>query len=247
MPIHLEFNLVQQHDDHQIYRARVSYPLTNDIGQWLIEHELFASGNDFTGERFEDPNAIGISRLKRVWGNEDMKTTEGANGLDLLLMVHNNKPVGIAAWLHTHHEQNPLLLDIPHLPDHPLHKPKKAMDAVMLGQVMVYLKKAYRGQGWVKKALEHNWVNEWHTWAAWSQGQGRLPLLTAVDASANMIEQISSVPCVADMTLCQRLRRQTWRLWEDSLIHSGFEWPFHKWMINPRSLEPPKPQRMKMR
>jgi hypothetical protein len=221
--------------DFQIWKTRVPYPLPSDLGRWLIENKLFASGNDFTSPRFQDPTQMGTSLLNSLWRGDPMRLTKDINGLDLLIISHSEGPCGVAAWLHGHYEQEPLHYVINDLPSHPLHRPKQAIDISHLGQVMVYLEKPYRGQGWMKQALKQ-WAPEWDLLAGKSRDQGKMPVLAAVDATVNLVRETTTLPVVSHLDLCQRLQRDVWGLWRESSMYHSEEWIHEPWIVAPQNL-----------
>lgn len=184
------------------------------LGEWLCEHELYSSGNDFTNSWAKDPDYQGNSVLKSIWSGKPSRKMEGMIGIGLWLITHDDTPVGIAAWAKTTTSTQVPLTWIDEVPSHMNHHPKKRLPVALLGHVMCYLKQEHRGQGLMKMALKQM-LPDINTLSCQAKYQGLMPFLAASDATHCLMEHLTDTPLVDTMHMSRKLRQDIWSKWNE--------------------------------
>lgn len=232
-------------DNYQAHRLDMPFPVPSDIGQWLLSHQLFAEGNDFTSGWAENPKYVGNSFLRQMWLGNEGRCTQGATQLSAWIITQDLKPVGIVAWLRTDTPEGIPRTWIDDVPTNASHYPKQRIPAAILGHLMCYQKADHRGKGLIKQILT-GITPELETLAEQSKSQGNMPLVVANDATHKIMDQLTDIPLVEEMDLCRKLRADVWQLW--TKVHMYPEWNDARgsYLVDPQPWPRPAPKR-KMR
>lgn len=231
---------VYQTIDHSVYHICSGVILPQELGQWLIEHNLYAVGNDFTSERAqEDPQYQGRSTLKRLWENTQL--CDGVNNqLNIFVIATDNDICGVVVWLKPSNTSDGHQ-NMDEVRNNILHKPRKSIAVCHLGQLMAYVKPQYRQKGWIKGVFSHlntcftNLAQQAHT-------VGKMPIICGQDACAHILKATTQLPVVTDLNMCLRLRQDIWSIWTSSLLEKKSNIN-QKWIVPPHLLRIPRPKK----
>src|SRR5690606_21026277 len=93
---------------------------------------------------------------------------------------------------------------------HPRHRPKARVRVGHLGQAMAFLQARHQGQGLVRRVVEEHLAPALILLARRARRGGMMPVVTASDAMAGLVERALTVPVVDYFKPCQGLDRQVW-------------------------------------
>lgn len=236
------------HDgDWERVQLTVPLPVPAAVGRWLIDRRLYARGNDFTSASAElDPHYQGNSYLKKIWQGFMGSQLSDAQAVRLFLLGHRGRIAGVAAWLMpVDDDQTPTLAWAPEVPMHPRHLPKRQLAYGHIGQAMVYLKPAFRGQGrarWLLQAL----LDQAHPLALRTRALGAIPVLAASDATVCLLQSLQAPPLVSRLETHApgaALRRELWSWHERMQLHTHEHTPAAAWNQAPTAMPAPGTRR----
>ena len=227
-----------------VHRKTFPLPLPRDVGQWLLEHELFSKGNDFTSPLAETPSYVGTSTLRALWAGQEALEFSTADTVRLWVLSQHGQPQGVVVW--THSSQGPAALEIHEPTSHPNHHPKRTLPTAHLGGLMVFLKAPHRGQGLVQRTLQAHVLPEVLVAARKARQGDRMPFIAASDATVCLWEGVAHVPVVPHLAMCLQARRMLWDYHQQSRMFPERPLPFREFLVPPQPLiaEPPRKRRM---
>lgn len=217
------------------YRVRhldIDGDIPATLGKWLLEHELYSSGNDFTNSWAEDPDYKGNSVLKSIWSGNPSRKMEGMVGMGLWLITKGDSPVGVAAWAKTTTCAQVPLTWVDEVPRHMNHHPKKRLPVGLLGHVMCYLKQEHRGLGLMKTALKQM-APSINAMACQAKYQGLMPFLAASDATHFLMEPLTDTPLADTMQMSRKLRQDIWSKWNELNMFHKEDSPQADFLVEP--------------
>ncbi len=204
----------------------------------MIQHNLYASGNDFTSEWAQDnPDYKGRSTLKRLWENTTQLCDGFNDQLDIFVIATNNDICGVVVWLKPTNISDGYQ-NMDEVRNNISHKPRKSIATCHLGQLMAYIKPQYRQKGWVKGVVIH--LNNCFTdLAQQARTAGKMPIICGKDACAHILKATTQLPVVTDLNMCLRLRQDIWSVWVSSLLEKKNNIN-PEWIVPPHLLRPAK-------
>lgn len=221
-------------------------PMPTDVGRWLLEHKLYAEGNDFTNDYAQDdPDYVGKSLLKRFWQGEKNRVNLQATGMDLWVLAKDGIPHGVVAWMRTNTPGDPFtIVPTPENRSHPNHKPRAQIPAASLGAFMLYMRKEHRGAGLMRQVVTQFVAPEMLAQARQCRAQGGFPFIAAKDAAAALLESTTHVPLVDELSHCMARSSSIWDFWNQAAGWPELRTTHHEFLIPPVKM-PVKPRNKK--
>lgn len=234
-------------DAWHVHRQALPLPVPPAVGQWLLEHELFSQGNDFTSPMADRPNYVGTSTFKTMWTGQSAMEFSDADALRLWVLSQHGQPKGVVAWCHS--AQGPTTMDIDEPTSHPNHRSKRSLATVHLGGLMVFLKAPHRGQGLIRRTLQAHVLPEVLVAARKARQEKRMPFIAASDATVCLWEGVSHVPIVSHLVMCRQVRQTVWDYHQQARMFPERKLPFREFLVAPQALTvaaPPRKRRLAM-
>lgn len=221
-----------------VHRLTTPMPIPSDVGKWLLEHQLYAEGNDFTSDYAkEDPDYVGKSLLKRFWKGEKNRVNLQATAMDLWVLAKDGVPQGVVSWMRTDTPGEPFkILPTPEYRAHPNHKPREQIPAASLGAFMLYMKKEHRGAGLMRQTVMHFVAPEMLAIARQCRAQGGFPFIAAKDAAAALLEKTTHVPLVDELAPCMARDSSIWDFWTQAVCWPELRTTHHEFLMPPVKL-----------
>lgn len=239
--LHTASDISSLRHGYQAHRMDIPFPVPAEIGQWLLAHQLFAQGNDFTSDWAKDnPDYKGNSFMKNLWMGVEGRASQDATRLSVYILSKDNHPVGIVAWLRTDTPEGAPRIWIDDVPNNASHYPKQRIPAAILGHLMCYQKRGHRGKGLIKDTI-NLFMHELSLLAIHAKEEGNMPLVVANDATHNIMNALTHIPLVEEMDVCQKLRRDVWHMWRELRMRQKDSDPRSWFLVEPQPW--PKPTR----
>lgn len=201
-------------DIHGLAIRKVIIPLSevaDQVGAWLLTHELYSQGNDFTSEDAKTPGHVGNSTLRSLWKGSPTTCEEGMDTIELYLLLKKGAPCGVIAWVRPEQPQEHWF---DKRPDHPNHHPKWRVPVGRLGNLMAYLTPDIRGKGICRQVVRDLVMPRVRAEAQRHRQQGRIPLVGAADAMNSLVNDLGDLPVTPYLGLCRAMEDDLWRVIE---------------------------------
>lgn len=226
---------------YQFEQSTHSLPLT-DIGQMMLDHQLYSQGLDFTSTFVKEFKKEGSSLMRRFWqGDTNVYGMEHFKTAHIVQIKNEDGPQGVVLWLRPDAEHLKEGVLIQEVPRHPVKIPKKGIMCAHLGSVMLFLKKEHRDKGLMKQACEllHPHLLEQ---AQLAKSNNLLPLLSCVDATSRLLAPVG-LPIIDDLS-CQPgkmsvgLRTCVMNFWYDKIFYPEEDQAWDEWLVPPKIIAP---------
>ena len=232
-----EPTLVFEQGDLAVRRIDCAFPIPPELGQHLLSHGVYATGNDFTNYFAEsNPDYQGNSLLRQLWEGYEGRATEGVEHTTLWLVEQEGTPQGVVVWLRTDQADGTPTRHVDEVPTHPNHHPKARLPCAPLGKVMCYLDKSLRGQGVIRRIMAEGVVPELDVLARTAHAAGAMPFVSSTDATTALLRPLTDVPVVEHFTDCRALREDLWRYRRDVRMHPEDPGRHAKFVVEPEPI-----------
>jgi len=227
-----------------VHAFHVPTPVPHEMGKWLLKNRLYAEGNDFTNEEAQyNPDYVGNSLLRRFWRGEKNNVNLQSMGMDLWVLAKEGVPQGVVSWMRSNTAGHPFLIQpTPEIRNHPNHKPRQQIPAASLGVFMLYMKKEHRKAGLMRRTVSEFVAPQVLAQARLCRAQGGFPFIAAKDAAAELLQSVSHVPVVNEMTHCLARQGSIWDFWTLASMWPEHRTDCHEFLMPPVAVTPTKKQ-----
>lgn len=219
------------------YQVNRGLELAEGVGMWLIEHQLYSQGNDFTSELARSPGHVGNSTLLKLWGGKESGLEDIHDKADIWVLMRKGKPHGVITWFH---QSDPQKEWFAQNPDHPRHNPKLMVPVGRVGYVMAFMKQEARGKGLVRKTLLQHVLPHVLDLAKHVRSNHAIPLLGAGDGMYGIMERYTDLPLTSHMRYCVAMRSDVWSVVRERRMYPERVDPVDKYLVNPVPWVKPK-------
>ena len=213
--------------------------LSSEIGPYLLEHNLYSQGNDFTSEDAKAPGHIGNSTMKALWKGEATQSDEQMAQADIYLLLRKRQPVGVVIWL----SPDPITEQpfVKH-PKNMRHHPKQQLAVARMGNLMAYLHPPLRGQGICRFVVKQLLLPQLVRRASEQHSLGRIPLVGAADGMHTLFTSLSDIPTTQHLSYCLAMTDDVWRMVERQKMNPERTFKESRWLVPARACPQKKPR-----
>lgn len=184
------------------------------IGAWLLEHKVYAQGQDFSGFAADDDSRQINSRLKRHWQGKEPYRMPWTHLTGWVWVDPAGTPQGVAVWEHS----APEISWLPEIPCHPCKYPRKDLAVADGGGLGLFLSAAHRGKGLMRhlmdKVIRPELQDHFDTIQRTAPDLRLLRCLSAQGATENLVASWNTKWLLCE-DFRESLRRQR-QIWEEA-------------------------------